>query len=362
VTGDDDGADDEAEDWTAEPETAAPGWWAERHGGHPPWLDDAGRPRIVERRIEVEPDFEGWRLDLYLRRVIPRLSRTRLQAIIRDWTTAADGRRLKAHSPVRAGEVLTVRRHARPEPPYPREFTVLHDEPELLVVDKPANLPVHASARYYYGTLMRLLDERFPGQGLQICHRLDRETSGCMVIARGKDAARSLKTAFAERRVHKTYLALVHGEPSWDEQRCQLPLRLVPRSASELGVRMEICPGAPDGLPSETEFRVLDRGRDVALVECKPLTGRQHQIRVHLLALGHPIVGDKLYAHGDAAFRRYCARAETLTDEQVAAEFGLPRHALHAARVIFPHPSAHRHVDVCAPCPVDMAIYLTDRK
>lgn len=359
--GREDDADAETDEGWGEPAPAAPrvpAWWTD---GFPPWLDEQGQPRVVERRIEVDADFEGWRLDIYLRRVIPRLSRTRLQAIIRDATTASDGRRLKPHSPVRGGEVLTIRRHARPEPPFPREFNVLLDAGDFLVIDKPPNLPVHASARYYYGTLQRLMDARFPGENLQICHRLDRETSGCMVIARGRAPAAVLKTAFAERRVKKLYLALVRGAPSWDEIRCDLPLRLSGRSLGKVGVQMETCPGAPDGLPSETFFRVRTRGDGVTLVECRPVTGRQHQLRAHLTALGHPIIGDKLYGHGDAAFRAYCARADDLTDAEVAAEFGLPRQGLHAARVVFPHPQSGATVDVEAPLPPDMAAYLTAR-
>jgi 23S rRNA pseudouridine1911/1915/1917 synthase len=331
------------------------------YGGMPPWFDADGRLRVIERRIEVEDDYDGWRLDLYLRRRVPRLSRTRVQAIIGEgWLSAADGRRLKANSSVRGGEVLLMRRHARPEPPFPRTFGVLLDLPELMVVDKPANLPVHASARYYYGTLQRLMEERFPGGGLQIAHRLDRETSGCMVIARGGVNGAALKKSFAERKVHKLYLALVMGEPDWPggEARCDLPLRLASREVSSLGVRMETAPGAADALPSETLFKVRQRGRGCALVECKPVTGRQHQLRAHLAALGYPIVGDKLYAHGDEAFRRYCHRAERMSDAEVAAEYGMARQALHAARVAFPHPVSGETLVVESPLPDDMADYL----
>src|SRR5690606_1075389 len=135
-----------------------------------------------------EESCAGHRVDHYLARKIPRLSRTRLQEIIRTQLVGPGGRRLKPSSPVREGDELIIRRPARPEPAVPRDFTVLHDDEQVMVIDKPAGLPVHASAKFYFNTLTRVLSERYPGQGLQIAHRLDRETSGVFVIARGRAA------------------------------------------------------------------------------------------------------------------------------------------------------------------------------
>ncbi len=160
-------------------------------------LDENGNPRIVERRFEVEEAFSGYRVDHYLKRKIPRLSRTKLQEIIRTQLLRGDGRRLKPHSPVAFGDELIIRRPARPEPPCPRHFGVLHRDADMMVIDKPAGLPVHVSAKFYFNTLTRVLAEQFPGEPLQICHRLDRETSGCLVVARHRDAAAHLKGAFA---------------------------------------------------------------------------------------------------------------------------------------------------------------------
>jgi hypothetical protein len=178
-------------------------------------LDENGQPRIVERRFVVDESHAGFRLDHYLKRQIPRLSRTRLQAIIRDQLLPVRGRRLKPSSSVAAGDQIVMRRAAQPEPPCPRTFAVLHEDAHMLVIDKPAGLPVHASARFYFNTLTRVLEERYPGQGMQICHRLDRETSGVLVVARGKEAAARLKGAFEGKRARKTYLAVVWGDPPW---------------------------------------------------------------------------------------------------------------------------------------------------
>lgn len=323
------------------------------------------RPEIIEVRFTVEDDFHGFRLDHYLKRKIPRLSRTKIQEVIRTQLEGPGGRRLKPHSPVSAGDRLLIRRPARPEPECPHAFEVLHDDEDLIVIDKPAGLPVHATARYYFNTLTRLLAERFPGQGLQIAHRLDRETSGCLVVARGREAASHLKRAFEARRVSKVYLALVNGEPPWpdgEEHVIDVPLALAPPERSRLKIRMEPAWGRPDALEAVTRVRVVERHPGCALVACRPVTGRQHQLRAHLAAVGHAIVGDKLYGHGDEAFARFCDReAEGVDPAEVEAEFGMARHALHAAAITFPHPRTKVPVTVESPLPLDMRRYIMNR-
>ena len=327
-----------------------------------PHLDEQGRPRIIPMRFVVEVDLHGLRVDHYLKRKIRRLSRAKIQQIIRTQLVGPDGRRYKPHSPVTAGEQLVILRPARAEPTCPREFSVLHDDPTFIVIDKPAGLPMHATARFYFNTVARLLSERFPGQGLQIAHRLDRETSGCLVVARGRDAAAALKSAFATRRTQKTYLALVTGSPPWpdgEEQVIDRPLALVPPERSRLGIRMEV---ASDGLEAITRVAVLARRAGVTLVRCRPVTGRQHQLRAHLAAVGHPIIGDKLYAHGDEAFARFCDRELAgIPEAELLAEFGLARQALHAAAIDFPHPVTGARVAVECPLPVDLTSYFASR-
>jgi 23S rRNA pseudouridine1911/1915/1917 synthase len=316
-------------------------------------LQPDGSPRIIERHLVVPPELAGLRLDHFVKTQIPRLSRTRIQGIIGEQLRRADGGAPKPATIVAAGERYVIRRPAQPEPPCPRTFGVLVTDPRLYVIDKPAGLPVHASAKFYFNTLTRVLAERFPGEPeLQICHRLDRETSGCLVVARDRAAAATIKQAFATKdRVVKQYVAVVHGQPPWDaEHTIDLPLRVaVPGDPTRLPhVRMLAGPG---GLPAITRVRVERRAGDHALVRCTLVTGRQHQIRAHLAAVGFPIVGDKLYAHGDDAFMRYCS--DGLVPE-LARLFVLPRHALHAARVTFPHPGGAA-VTADAPLPADLA-------
>jgi 23S rRNA pseudouridine1911/1915/1917 synthase len=350
-------SDDDAE---AEPELDAIDVYTLPPGADPAidWgltshLHADGSPRIIERRLDVPPELAGLRLDHFIKTQIPRLSRTRIQHVIETQLSRLAGTgSLKSSTKIAAGDRFVIRRPAKQEPPCPRTFTIVAEDARFIVVDKPALLPVHASAKFYFNTLTRVLGERFPDQPeLQICHRLDRETSGCLVVARDREAAASLKAAFATKdKVTKEYLALVHGVPPWDAQLIDVPLRLaLPGDPTRLP-HVRMLPG-PGGLPSMTRVRVVERHADTALVQCTLLTGRQHQIRAHLAAVGFPIVGDKLYTHGDDAFIRFC-------DEGLVADlaklFVLPRQALHAARVTFPHPATGAPVTAEAPLPPDM--------
>lgn len=341
-------------------------WWAPPPGvdlGLTAHLDADGAPRIVERRFTVSEDFAGQRLDHYLVRMIPRLSRTRVQQIIATQLTRADGRAPRASMTVLTGDELILRRAAPAEPPCPRTFGVLHKDAAVMIVDKPAGLPVHASAKFYWNTLARVVAERFPDEPWQIAHRLDRETSGALAMACGREAAAALKGAFEHKRAAKTYLAICHGLPPWPRAGDGAPVVLdAPLALSTAhdptrvpGVRMLV---KPDGLPAITKVRVVDVAGAYALVQCDLITGRQHQIRAHLAHAGFPIVGDKLYAHGDDAFIEFCDRGMT---RALARRFELPRHALHAHRLRLPHPDG-TPLDVVSPLAWDLAAFFAARR
>ncbi len=255
---------------------------------------------------------------------------------------------------VRPGELIVIERPAPKEPDVPRTFDVLVDEPSFLAIDKPSGLPIHATAKFYRNTLTTILRERYPGQPLQVCHRLDRETSGVMLIARGPAPASLLKQAFAKRRVQKSYLALCHGQPP-DEGTIDRPLKLEVGSRTRL-LMVIAKADDPAGLRSVTRFRVIERFAKHALVLCHPETGRQHQIRVHLADLGHPIVGDKIYRASEEQFMAYCDGG--LTPELLDAFDGLPRHALHAHELTFPHPDTGQPTTVVSPLPPDLTAYI----
>ena len=307
---------------------------------------------IIARDIVVPAECSGWRLDHFLKRRIGRMSRTKIQTIIGEQISFPDGRPARPSSPVRAGEIIVLRRPAPVEPEVPRRFDILYEDDSVMVIDKPAGLPMHTTAKFWRNTLVALLRELYPDQQMEIAHRIDRETSGVLLIARNRTAASFLTRAFARRAVDKTYLALVKGHPP-DTGRIDLPLRL-------LDTRTRIMMGAAGAgepaLPAVTSFSVIRRLRAHALCEAKPMTGRQHQIRVHLASLGHPIVGDKLYGASEALFMRACE--EGVTDELLACFDGLPRHALHAHRLSFPHPVTKQTVTVESPLPADITAYI----
>jgi 23S rRNA pseudouridine1911/1915/1917 synthase len=298
---------------------------------------------LIVHRYVVERNCHGFRLDLYLKHKIGRLSRARIQRIIETQLTLNGVVPPKPGVRVATGDEVVITREPWPEPDVPREFAVLHDDAHVLAIDKPAGLPIHPTARYYFNTLTALLRERFPGQALQVAHRLDRETSGVLLVARGRDPARHLKQAFERRRVHKRYLALVHGVPP-DQGEVALPLKL----GGPIRVMMSV---SPDGLPALTRYRVLKRLRGAALLECFPETGRQHQIRVHLAAIGHPVLGDKVYPE-PRRFAYFCDHG--LTTDLLRDLEGFARQALHAAAITFPHPGDGRPCTIESPLPEDL--------
>ena len=321
-------------------------------------LDGNGQPRIIERHLLVPGELAGLRLDHFVKTQIGRLSRNKIQGIIETQLRRIDGKVPKASTSVAAGEHYVIRRPAPQEPPCPRTFTIVHEDARVRVIDKPALLPVHASAKFYFNTLTRVLSERYPDEPeQQIVHRLDRETSGCLVIARDKAAAAALKQAWEHKtHVDKQYLAVVNGTPPWTmELLLDSPLRLSQPGDPTRLPHIRMLPD-PAGLAALTKVRVerAPQGCPYSLVRCQLITGRQHQIRAHLAHAGFPIVGDKLYAHGDDAFIEYCDAGLT---PELARLFVLPRHALHAARVTFPHPD-RGIITAEAPLPPDLAALL----
>ena len=305
-------------------------------------------PDSVILRYVVPAELAGQRLDRFIQYRIPRLSRTRAQAIIRSCAVRLDGARRRPSDIVRSDEVVYLVRERFVEPETPQHFGVVHQDDELLIVDKPAGLPMHPSATYHRNTLTYLLRERYENEfAPRIAHRLDRETSGLVICARTAQAERTLKRAFEQHRIQKTYLAIVRGELAQDEGEIALPIAPVREG---LHVLMEV---REDGLTAHTHYRVLGRRRDHSLVELFPKSGRQHQLRVHLSAIGHSIVGDKLYGpEREAPFLEIIEQGG-ITPE-LLERLGLPRQALHAHRLQFVHPTTGLPFEAVAPMPTDM--------
>jgi 23S rRNA pseudouridine1911/1915/1917 synthase len=211
------------------------------------------------------------------------------------------------------------------------------------VVDKPAPLLCHPTDKIQNNTVTSVLQRQFPGLRLHLAHRLDRETSGVLLLAKDPRTARRLAACFIDRLVKKEYLALVSGEVSWRRKTVDAPLG---KEGLEIKVRQAIGAGAA----ARTEFERLTRGAGISLVRARPLTGRLHQIRVHLAHLGHPVLGDKLYTGKGELYMK--AVRKTL-DEADWAELGAPRQMLHAQRLRLPHPATGQELSLAAPLPED---------
>jgi 23S rRNA pseudouridine1911/1915/1917 synthase len=297
----------------------------------------------------VPPELAGLRLDRFLQQRMTRLTRTRAQHIVRACAFRADGTRRRPSDIVRAHEVVYLVRDRFKEPPTPQHYGTVHEDDALLVVDKPAGLPMHPTATYHKNTLSWLLKQQYAESMFvpRIAHRLDRETSGLVLCGKSLEAERKLKRAFEQHRIQKTYVAIVRGRLSSDDGEIALP----PAPVREgLHVLMEV--REPDGLTAVTKYRVLARAFEHSLVALAPSTGRQHQLRVHLSSIGHAIVGDKLYGpEREAPFLEYI---ETGLTPELELRLGLARQALHAFTLGFAHPVSGAPCDLRAELPEDM--------
>jgi len=304
-------------------------------------------PDSIVLWFPVPRELAGLRLDRFIQTRIPRLSRTRANEIVRACAYRQDGRKRRPSERVRAGEIVILVRPSFEEPAVPTEFDTLYEDEALLVVDKPPGLPVHPSASYHKHTLTYLLRERYPEQTPHLAHRLDRETSGVLVCAKTLEDERSVKGQFERRETAKTYLAIVEGLPEIEEGTIDRPMG---RPDEGLHLLMEV---REDGSPAQTGYRVVARAAAHALVELHPRTGRQHQLRVHLAAIGHPIVADKLYGpEGPAPFYEYVEQREVTP--ALEARLGHPRQALHAHRLVLTHPRSGDPLELVAPLATDL--------
>lgn len=310
--------------------------------------------QVVRIRFVVERNYAGWRLDAYLQQKLRRLAPEKLPELIATRLETEDGSRLAPDTIVAPGLAFALLKEVEPEPETPLVFGVVHDDGQLLVVDKPSGLPVHPTARYFAHTFTTLARARFPDRKIDPAHRLDRETSGLLACGTAPEWTRALKRSFADGRVQKAYLALTLGWPAEERFAVDAPLALTLQS--EVRVRMHV---HPEGAACRTEFEVLARrtaadGARIALVACVPRTGRQHQIRAHLLAAGTPIVGDKIYGPDELIFDRFTKRAMTPAD---LSSLRLPRQALHAWKLALPHPETRELVSLESPLPPDLAAF-----
>ncbi len=265
-----------------------------------------------------------------------------------------DGRIGDATTVLRAGSWLAWRRD-QPEPDVDRSVRILHDDPSLVVVDKPAHLPSHADGPFVANTLVHVVRTLLAAPAMDLVHRLDRETSGVCVLARDAATRDALRRQFAANGVRKEYLALVQGVVESDVD-VDLPIGF--HATSAVSLRRSAAPDARDAKPAVTRIEVLGRAPDRTLVRCLPRTGRTHQIRVHLEALGAPVLGDKLYGRPDGDYLAFVARVKAGAKAMDVDTREPARHLLHAAAIEFDHPASGARVRFTSPLPDNFRAWL----
>jgi len=298
----------------------------------------------------VRKGDRGKRLDRFLHEQIPGLSRARIQRVIRERVALSWGAEPRPSRPVLPGGEVVVSPRPRNETRLEIEVPVLARGPGWVAVDKPPGIPVHPVGNVVDNSLIRILRRQQGNPGLRLTHRLDRETSGVLLVAEDSPTASRLARAFESGEVGKEYLALVKGVPTEARGRIDLPIR--PAARSRVFLRLET---GEQGRAASTLWRVERRWAGRALLRIRLLTGRRHQIRVHLAAIGHPVLGDILYGRPD---RDYLDLAAGRGDAR-SADGSPSRQMLHCSRLEFPDPSEPaRRLAVSADLPADFRAWL----
>jgi 23S rRNA pseudouridine1911/1915/1917 synthase len=313
--------------------------------------------------LEADGSEVGLRMDAFLARRMPWRTRTSVQRLMRDGKVALVGRPVKPARRILAGDTVYV------ELPKPKrdvemlgrdsELEVLFEDPYLIAINKPPGVPVHPAGRLLHHTIITTLHKRLRNYEdaekdivPKLCHRLDLETSGVLLIGKDEQVHAEVSRQFQQRATEKIYLAIVHGEMERNEGLIDLPIGLAESSPIKKKRAVRTDGG---GKSARTRYRVEQRVGGFTLVRLTLLTGRHHQLRVHLSAIGHPIVGDKMYGLSEDFFLRYYDG--TLTEEDQRGLL-LPRQALHAHRLTFHHPVRDEDVTIEAPLSDDLAAFL----
>jgi 23S rRNA pseudouridine1911/1915/1917 synthase len=306
-----------------------------------------GAPEL--RSIPIGPGQAGGRLDRLVADLLPELSRSQAERLIDEGRVSVDGRSERAAYRPRIGQTLRIELS---DPGHGSTgvaaeaipLDLVYRDEAFMVVDKPAGMVVHPAPGHAGGTLANAVlglaelggpgHEVGPAHRPGLVHRLDRDTSGLLVVARDENAFRNLQAQWAGRTVDKAYVALVRGAPREPTATIEAPIGRDPRHRQRMAV-------VAAGRPAATAYRTLERLRGATLLECRIATGRTHQIRVHLASIGHPVVGDRLYG---------------------SAEPELGRQFLHAARLGFRHPRTGEPLVFESPLPPDLSAYLQGRR
>jgi 23S rRNA pseudouridine1911/1915/1917 synthase len=305
-----------------------------------------------QNSFAVDEEAAGQRLDRFLAANFSDMSRTHVQTLIDEGRVLVDGVAKKPSYRLESGETVVVKIPPAPLPGVEAEniaLDILYEDADLAVVNKPAGMIVHPGAGADAGTLVAALLHRYGGKGLStvggplrpgIVHRIDKGTSGALLIARTDMAHLKLVEDFRERRIEKTYVALLHGMLKGESGRIELPIARDLRRRSRMTARRR------EGREARTDWRLRLRAGNYLFIEADLYTGRTHQIRVHFSALGCPVVGDTVYG----APRHERVGAGTLPE--------MERNFLHAARIAFTHPKSGKKIECRAPLSPELVSYL----
>jgi 23S rRNA pseudouridine1911/1915/1917 synthase len=298
----------------------------------------------MEKTLRLTAGVRGERVDKYVAKHVPSLSRSRVKQLIEAGLLSVNGIDVKASHRLEEGDELILRVPQVQEIqliPQHMPLTVVYEDNDLVVVDKTAHLVVHPAPGHESGTLANALLARYPDLPVDdegrpgIVHRLDKDTSGLILVARTEEARRDLQGQFKAGQVDKVYLALVQGRVEPGSGIIDAPIGRHPRERKRMAVVRQ------GGRQSVTEYRALEQLGDFALLEVRPRTGRTHQVRVHLAFIGHPVVGDSVYGY----------RKQRLSVE---------RQFLHAHRIGFRLPSSGKHMELTSDLPADLAVLLEE--
>jgi len=298
------------------------------------------------RKVRIDADLAGQRIDNFLRRELPGLPKGRLYRILRRGEVRVNGGRVRAEYRLVDGDevrIPPVRVNVGSGPASPGRAAsladqVIYEDKRILVVNKPSGLAVHGGSGISHGAIELIREARPECRDLSLVHRLDRETSGCLVFAKKRSALRELHERFRLGTVEKNYLALVSGDWQFGEQLVDAPLLVEHRRNGERHVLVSAA-----GKSAQTVFRLSRTFGQFSLMQCQPRTGRTHQIRVHALHTGHPILGDDRYGDAEA--------------NATAKKLGLKRLFLHAQSIAFPDDSGNE-LHFTAPLPDDLDRFL----
>ena len=293
------------------------------------------------RWVDVSEDEAGQRIDNYLIARLKGVPKSRIYRILRSGEVRINSRRVAASDRVAAGDRIRIppvrvaqRGEAVPAPHF--RLPILYEDEALVAIDKPSGIAVHGGSGVAHGVIESLRSMRPGARFLELVHRLDRETSGVLLVAKKRTALTALHEMMRTRAMDKRYLAGVAGRFRNEHQRVRLAL--AKRDSADGGKRVSV---SEEGQEAETVFRRLARGAEFSLLEAQLLTGRTHQIRVHLAHLGHPVLGDDRY--GDFELNRRLRKE------------GLKRMFLHAASLAFAHPLTREAMVLEAPLPAELA-------